>query len=120
MNCTYTYSSFASWSFGVPLAFHSVGAAPSASMSSIRRGPQCSVSHCNSITNAGADVEHLVCDARSIDMVNIFEQFLPQLLRYPNPSDPLNGEAANLLMREPKAYEEKVKRKSTTKFGNEN
>lgn len=45
-----------------------------------------------------------------IDMVNIFEQFLPQLLRYPNPSDPLNGEAANMLMREPKAYEEKVKR----------
>jgi ubiquitin-conjugating enzyme E2 H len=44
------------------------------------------------------------------DMVNIFEQFLPQLLRYPNPSDPLNGEAANMLMREPKAYEEKVKR----------
>jgi len=43
------------------------------------------------------------------DMVNIFEQFLPQLLRYPNPSDPLNGEAANMLMREPKAYEEKVK-----------
>ncbi|KAF8341397.1 ubiquitin-conjugating enzyme/RWD-like protein [Cantharellus anzutake] len=43
------------------------------------------------------------------DMLNIFEQFLPQLLRYPNPSDPLNGEAANMLMREPKAYEEKVK-----------
>lgn len=43
-------------------------------------------------------------------MVNIFEQFLPQLLRYPNPSDPLNGEAANMLMREPKAYDEKVKR----------
>ncbi|KAF8306470.1 hypothetical protein DL93DRAFT_2232537 [Clavulina sp. PMI_390] len=43
------------------------------------------------------------------DMVNIFEQFLPQLLRYPNPADPLNGEAANLLMREPKQYEEKVK-----------
>jgi len=43
------------------------------------------------------------------DMVNIFETFLPQLLRYPNPSDPLNGEAANMLMREPKAYEEKVR-----------
>ena len=42
-------------------------------------------------------------------MLNIFEQFLPQLLRYPNPSDPLNGEAANMIMREPKAYEEKVK-----------
>ncbi|KAK9456696.1 ubiquitin-conjugating enzyme type E2 [Dipodascopsis uninucleata] len=43
------------------------------------------------------------------DMINIFEVFLPQLLRYPNPTDPLNGEAAALLMREPKAYESKVK-----------
>jgi len=43
------------------------------------------------------------------DMINIFESFLPQLLRYPNPSDPLNGEAAALLMREPKSYESKVR-----------
>jgi ubiquitin-conjugating enzyme E2 H len=43
------------------------------------------------------------------DMINIFEVFLPQLLRYPNPSDPLNGEAAALLMREPKSYEARVK-----------
>lgn len=43
------------------------------------------------------------------DMVNIFEVFLPQLLRYPNPTDPLNGEAAALMMREPKGYEAKVK-----------
>lgn len=43
------------------------------------------------------------------DMVNIFEVFLPQLLRYPNPTDPLNGEAAALMMREPKIYEAKVK-----------
>jgi len=43
------------------------------------------------------------------DMINIFEVFLPQLLRYPNPSDPLNGEAAAMLLREPKAYELKVK-----------
>lgn len=42
-------------------------------------------------------------------MVNIFEVFLPQLLRYPNPTDPLNGEAAALLMREPAAYDTKVK-----------
>jgi ubiquitin-conjugating enzyme E2 H len=43
------------------------------------------------------------------DMINIFEVFLPQLLRYPNPTDPLNGEAAALLIREPKTYEAKVK-----------
>lgn len=43
------------------------------------------------------------------DMVNIFEVFLPQLLRYPNPTDPLNGEAAALMMREPKGYDAKVK-----------
>lgn len=44
-----------------------------------------------------------------IDMINIFEVFLPQLLRYPNPNDPLNGEAAALLIRHPKEYEAKVK-----------
>lgn len=43
------------------------------------------------------------------DMINIFEVFLPQLLRYPNPTDPLNGEAAALIMREPKGYDAKVK-----------
>jgi ubiquitin-conjugating enzyme E2 H len=43
------------------------------------------------------------------DMINIFETFLPQLLSYPNPADPLNGEAAALMMRDPKSYEIKVK-----------
>ena len=47
------------------------------------------------------------------DMINIFEVFLPQLLRYPNPTDPLNGEAAALLMREPTSYEAKVKGSSS-------
>ena len=42
-------------------------------------------------------------------MINIFEVFLPQLLRYTNPTDPLNGEAAALLMRDPKSYDAKVK-----------
>ena len=42
-------------------------------------------------------------------MVNIFEVFLPHLLRYPNPNDPLNGDAAALLMRHPKDYDAKVK-----------
>jgi len=44
-------------------------------------------------------------------MINIFEVFLPQLLRYPNPNDPLNGEAAALLMRHPSEYDAKVKGK---------
>ncbi|PIA15320.1 hypothetical protein COEREDRAFT_102951 [Coemansia reversa NRRL 1564] len=43
------------------------------------------------------------------DLLNIFESFMPQLLRYPNPTDPLNGEAAALLMRDSAAYETKVK-----------
>ncbi|KAM7276622.1 hypothetical protein ACFE04_018488 [Oxalis oulophora] len=43
------------------------------------------------------------------DLVNVFEVFLPQLLLYPNPSDPLNGEAAALMMRDRTAYELKVK-----------
>lgn len=42
-------------------------------------------------------------------MINVFEVFLPQLLRYPNASDPLNGEAAALMLRHPKEYEMKVK-----------
>ncbi|POY76210.1 hypothetical protein BMF94_0405 [Rhodotorula taiwanensis] len=51
------------------------------------------------------------------DMVNIFETFLPQLLRYPNAADPLNGEAAALLLRDPKAYDAKVK-EYVQKFAN--
>ena len=43
------------------------------------------------------------------DLINVFEVFLPQLLRYPNPLDPLNGEAAALLMRDPSAYESRVR-----------
>ncbi|GER47950.1 ubiquitin-conjugating enzyme E2 5 [Striga asiatica] len=43
------------------------------------------------------------------DLVNVFEVFLPQLLLYPNASDPLNGEAAALMMRDRTAYEQKVK-----------
>lgn len=42
-------------------------------------------------------------------LVNVFEVFLPQLLTYPNPTDPLNSEAASMLMREKEKYEEKVK-----------
>ena len=45
------------------------------------------------------------------DLVNVFETFLPQLLLYPNPSDPLNGEAAALMMRDRPTYELRVKGK---------
>ncbi|KTW29030.1 E2 ubiquitin-conjugating protein UBC8 [Pneumocystis jirovecii RU7] len=62
------------------------------------RGPQCLVY---------TETQKHTTDAA--DMINIFEVFLPQLLRYPNPCDPLNGEAAALLMREPKTYEMKVR-----------
>ncbi|KAI4319089.1 hypothetical protein MLD38_032733 [Melastoma candidum] len=43
------------------------------------------------------------------DLLNVFEVFLPQLLLYPNPSDPLNGDAASLMMKDKKQYEQKVK-----------
>ena len=43
------------------------------------------------------------------DLVNIFESFLPQLLRYPNPTDPLNGEAAALLMDNEEKYNRRVR-----------
>lgn len=42
------------------------------------------------------------------DMLNIFEQFLPQLLKYPNPDDPLNVNAAQLVLLKPDVYEQKV------------
>jgi ubiquitin-conjugating enzyme E2 H len=43
------------------------------------------------------------------DLVNIFSVFLPQLLTYGNPTDPLNGEAAALMIRDPAAYDAKVR-----------
>lgn len=44
-----------------------------------------------------------------VDLLNVFEVFLPQLLLYPNPSDPLNGDAASLMMKDKKQYDQKVK-----------
>jgi ubiquitin-conjugating enzyme E2 H len=79
------------------------GAVQSAWTSSIKHGRRCSVSLLSLAQTAFHRNTHV------IDMINIFEVFLPQLLRYPNPSDPLNGEAAALLMRHPKEYEQRVK-----------
>ena len=42
-------------------------------------------------------------------MINVFEVFLPQLLRYPNPSDPLNGKAATILLRDEIKYKSLVR-----------
>ena len=42
------------------------------------------------------------------DLINIFDVFLPQLLLYPNPTDPLNAEAAALNMKHPDKFKERV------------
>jgi len=41
-------------------------------------------------------------------LINIYDTFIPQLLRYPNPDDPLNTEAANLMDSDYEQYKLKV------------
>jgi len=43
------------------------------------------------------------------DLLNIFKAFLPQLLLYPNAADPLNGEAATLMLKDKKTYDKRVR-----------
>lgn len=43
------------------------------------------------------------------DLSNIFESFLPQLLAYPNPIDPLNGDAAAMYLHKPDEYKQKIR-----------
>ena len=43
------------------------------------------------------------------DLTNIFDIFLPQLLMYPNPKDPLNPEAALLQLKFKEKYIKKIK-----------
>jgi ubiquitin-protein ligase len=52
------------------------------------------------------------------DLLNVFEVFLPQLLLYPNASDPLNGDAASLMMKDRKLYDQKVKGELIFSYGN--
>ena len=52
------------------------------------------------------------------DLCNIFESFLPQLLRYPNATDPLNSSAAQLYLCKPQEYKKMVSR-YVRKFANE-
>jgi len=42
------------------------------------------------------------------NLVNVFSTFLPQLLLYPNPADPLNGEAAALMNKDKDAFTKRV------------
>ncbi len=42
------------------------------------------------------------------ELQHVFDVFLPQLLLYPNPKDPLNGVAAYLMLKDPEKYKSKV------------
>jgi len=42
------------------------------------------------------------------ELQHVFDVFLPQLLLYPNPKDPLNEKAAKLLLHSPPEYKQAV------------
>lgn len=43
------------------------------------------------------------------DLVNVFSVFLPQLLLYPNPTDPLNPHAAMVMLKDKEQYDKTIK-----------
>uniref|UniRef100_A0A3B5Q041 Ubiquitin-conjugating enzyme E2 H n=1 Tax=Xiphophorus maculatus TaxID=8083 RepID=A0A3B5Q041_XIPMA len=52
---------------------------------------------------------HPNIDEACLSIKSIFSSFLPQLLAYPNPIDPLNGDAAAMYLHRPEDYKHKIK-----------